>query len=356
LKVIEQSRSQVVPELSIIAVFKAFPNTNIDVMLDSIRKLAIKHEVILITENIEKGAAVKQYLTKLLDFNSNLLSSKMVLMDLETDKGPALIRNVGAVLADSASLLFIDDDAAIWDDITPLLEYLKNNICQGVQPLIVRLSNTETVDSAGDFVKKGRSGLYSAYSKGYGKSLKSIRNDLHIEEVPSMRSAFMMVRKDAFMAVDGFDSTFNFNFEDVDLGWRMVIAGYRLLFVPSIRALHKGGRTANKQTLNEKIVRLSMLNTHAILLKASKYLYWPYILTKFQVTLLKYEFLRIKKQKVDLGCAARDFITMNQLFIERLKQVVLHRQILSEEFHFKGRKKLDDMAKGKRFIYLEPQK
>ena len=78
-----------------------------------------------------------------------------------------------------------------------------------------------TIDSAGDLVKKGRfrhGPIYEAYCRFEGLSLKNLPTNLPIEEVSSLRGAFMLLRKDAFLNAGGFDNTFVFNYEDVDLG------------------------------------------------------------------------------------------------------------------------------------------
>jgi fido (protein-threonine AMPylation protein) len=41
------------------------------------------------------------------------------------------------------------------------------------------------------------------------------------------------------------------------------------------------------------------------------------------------------------------------LFSERFKQALIHRRLLSEKFGFRGRGRFEEMAKGKRFFYLQ---
>lgn len=338
----------VTPDISIIVVNEVFPGKNLEIMLNSTKRITSRYETILITCNIETGLDVEQYLLQLLDYTPNLVKTTIVLLDF--DRGPAYGRNIGAALARSANLLFADDDAMVLDDVTPLLQYLRSGVCQGVQPLILKLTNNAIVDSAGDFVKKSGRIFYYPYSRGAGTYMKTLLNDLYVEEIPSMRSAFMIVQKEAFMAIGGFDVTFNFNLEDVDLGWRMVSAGYKLLFVPTVKALHKGGRTA-APSAHDEVNRLLLLNFHAIHLKITRYSYWPYIFARFQKILLISNFSKIKRRKTAFFDAVRDIIIMNRLFTARVKQALMLRRILAEGFHFRGKEKLEDMAKGKRFIY-----
>jgi GT2 family glycosyltransferase len=100
--------------------------------------------------------------------------------------------------------LFVDDDAAVLDDVASLVEYLNANVCQGIQPLILRFDQA-TVDSAGDFVRKRKASHLIPYSQGFSEPLSSVIGNLKVEEVPSMRSAFMIMRKPSFSSVGGFD-------------------------------------------------------------------------------------------------------------------------------------------------------
>ncbi|GAA0597480.1 glycosyltransferase family 2 protein [Kutzneria viridogrisea] len=51
----------------------------------------------------------------------------------------------------------------------------------------------------------------------------------------------LVIRREAFDSVDGFDSTYFMYFEDVDLGDRMGRAGWLNVYVPSAEVVHLGG-------------------------------------------------------------------------------------------------------------------
>ncbi len=57
-------------------------------------------------------------------------------------------------------------------------------------------------------------------------------------EVSAVTAACMLIRKDAFDAVHGFDETIKVGFGDVDLCLRVLQAGYRVLFCPLARLVH----------------------------------------------------------------------------------------------------------------------
>jgi GT2 family glycosyltransferase len=58
----------------------------------------------------------------------------------------------------------------------------------------------------------------------------------------------MLIRRDVFLAVGGFDPSFFIYFEDVDLGWRLWVLGHRVVFAPRSIVYHKeGGTTGAKR-------------------------------------------------------------------------------------------------------------
>jgi GT2 family glycosyltransferase len=60
-------------------------------------------------------------------------------------------------------------------------------------------------------------------------------------EVFSACAAAALYRRDAVLAAGGFDESFFCYFEDVDLGYRLRLAGHRVWHVPRAHARHIGG-------------------------------------------------------------------------------------------------------------------
>ncbi|KGH48114.1 glycosyl transferase [Modestobacter caceresii] len=58
--------------------------------------------------------------------------------------------------------------------------------------------------------------------------------------------AAMFVRKDVYETVGGFDERFFMFYEDVDLGWRLNLLGWRVRYVPDSIAFHKHHASMNK--------------------------------------------------------------------------------------------------------------
>jgi len=54
-------------------------------------------------------------------------------------------------------------------------------------------------------------------------------------------------RRDIFFKVGGFDTSFLFGYEDIDLGWRLYLTGYKVVYVPQSIIYHKGGGSSREK-------------------------------------------------------------------------------------------------------------
>jgi GT2 family glycosyltransferase len=85
-----------------------------------------------------------------------------------------------------------------------------------------------------------------AWRSGMGLSAMSKPNDPW--EVFSPCAAAAMYNTDAFRLIGGFDEDFFCYMEDVDLGFRLCLAGFRCLTVPEAEVLHVGSATTVKRS------------------------------------------------------------------------------------------------------------
>lgn len=77
---------------------------------------------------------------------------------------------------------------------------------------------------------------------------KANGRDLKPEEIFSPCAAAALYRRDAFLKVGGFDHSYFCYSEDVDLGFRLRLAGYRCLYVPDAIVHHIGAATTGKDS------------------------------------------------------------------------------------------------------------
>lgn len=104
------------------------------------------------------------------------------------------------------------------------------------------------------------------------------RKDSEIPSEPRdagwLSGSCLLVRRDVFTALGGFDPRFFMYFEDVDLGFRLGKGGYRNVYEPSVRVTHTGAHS----TTTESVAMIAAHHTSARLFLAKKYsgpLLWP---------------------------------------------------------------------------------
>lgn len=99
----------------------------------------------------------------------------------------------------------------------------------------------DRLDGAGDaYHISGR-----VWRRGHG--LMTDNHYMHVEEIFSPCAAAALYRRDAFESVGGFDEDFFCYFEDIDLGFRLRLAGHHCLLIPDAVAYHVGSATTGGQ-------------------------------------------------------------------------------------------------------------
>ena len=121
-----------------------------------------------------------------------------------------------------------------------------------VSSKMVQFNNPELIDDAGDDY------TLLAYTKKRGNN-QNLNNFIEVSEIFSSCAGAALYRKDLLEELDGFDSEFFAYMEDVDLGYRARINGYKNLFCPNAVVYHIGSATTGSQ-YNEFKVRLAARN------------------------------------------------------------------------------------------------
>ncbi len=190
--------------------------------LESLKNTDYKnYEIIIIDNNSNDGSV--EFL------NKNYPTVKMI--TLNKNYGFAEPNNIGAKVAKGKYLVFLNNDTKVtpnWlDELVKTLESDKT-IVMGQSLLLFQ---DGSVDSSGDFVDS----LGMAYSK------RDIPEKMRY--ILSPRAACMIVRKDAFLDLGGFDESYFASFEDVELGWKAWLWGFKVMVNPKSIVYHKGGQT-----------------------------------------------------------------------------------------------------------------
>ena len=84
------------------------------------------------------------------------------------------------------------------------------------------------------------------WREGHGNAADA--STLKMKEIFSPCAAAALYRKDAFVEANGFDEDYFCYVEDVDLGFRLRLFGYRCLYVPESVVYHIGSATTGKRS------------------------------------------------------------------------------------------------------------
>ncbi|MEJ8281506.1 glycosyltransferase family 2 protein [Pseudonocardia spirodelae] len=80
------------------------------------------------------------------------------------------------------------------------------------------------------------------------------REDLTERAAGWLSGSCLLLRRSAFDSVDGFDPRYFMYFEDVDLGERLGLAGWRNVYVPSADVVHVGGASTGKPEVSARML------------------------------------------------------------------------------------------------------
>lgn len=154
----------------------------------------------------------------------------------EANLGFAEGNNVAVRGADTPYLVFLNPDAFPTPNwIATLFETAaRHPEAVAIGSTQIRADAEHVFDGTGDVLHA--SGL--AYRSNFGKPHTT---PLPSGETFSACAAAMLVRRDAFEAVGGFDARYFCYFEDVDLGFRLRLNGGRILQSPDAIVAHIGG-------------------------------------------------------------------------------------------------------------------
>ncbi|MBO4238505.1 MULTISPECIES: glycosyltransferase family 2 protein [Pseudonocardia] len=80
------------------------------------------------------------------------------------------------------------------------------------------------------------------------------REDLTERAAGWLSGSCLLLRRTAFDSVDGFDPRYFMYFEDVDLGMRLDLAGWRNVYVPDADVVHVGGASTGKPEVSARML------------------------------------------------------------------------------------------------------
>lgn len=151
--------------------------------------------------------------------------------------------------------------------IEPILSYMESHKdVAACQPKILSYHDKKKFEYAG-----ASGGYIDKYGYPFcrGRVFDSLETDNGQYDTPAdifwASGAAMFVRRDVYVAVGGLDPKFFAHMEEIDLCWRLLSRGYRLVCIPESKVYHVGGATLKKE--NPKKTYLNFRNNLLMMYK-----------------------------------------------------------------------------------------
>ncbi|MDD5660255.1 MAG: glycosyltransferase, partial [Actinomycetota bacterium] len=159
---------------------------------------------------------------------------KVKLIENNDNFGFAKANNQAVEAASGEFIAFLNNDTRVDDKW--LIELLKpvygsfEVVCSGSKVLSFDGKN---IDFAGGMINFEGKGFQIDYGVPVEKDIHNMERYL-----PFVNGGAMLIRKDVFVKAGGFDEDFFAYYEDVDLGWRLWVLGYKVVFAPKSVVYH----------------------------------------------------------------------------------------------------------------------
>lgn len=179
-----------------------------------------------------------------LKVNSQNYSSKVKIIQNDKNCGFSKGNNIGARAARGEYLVFLNSDTEMQDKgLTGMVEFLKNHKTVGILGGRLRNMNGSLQKSAGTFYTLSNVFLMLLGGERSGMLRKS---PSRIMQVDWVSGAFMMMRKELFEKLRGFDENFFMYVEDMEICFRAKKLGFSTYFYPNVNVLHKELGSSNR--------------------------------------------------------------------------------------------------------------
>jgi GT2 family glycosyltransferase len=198
------------------------------------------------------------------------------IVELAGNTGFAKAANIGICKSASPYVALLNADTQIYPDwLSSLLAHLENSPSDiaAINSQLLCMDEPERIDDAGDELS-----WYGAATKRGHKECAADHQEE--KEIFSPCAAACLYRRDFLLKAGGFDARFFAYLEDVDLGLRGRLLGYRYLYLPAAKVLHKGhgaglphSRYVEMITRNRLLLFAKCIPVRLLLRHATKLLY-----------------------------------------------------------------------------------
>lgn len=169
-------------------------------------------------------------------------------IELDINYGFARAVNEGIKASDAEYVILLNNDTKAGAHFAEELLYAIDglNYIFSAQAHMLRYDDSRLTDSAGDYFCV----LGWAFSRGKDKPARRYREDC---EIFSSCAGAAIYRKAVFEKIGYFDEKFFAYLEDVDIGYRAWLNGYRCIFAHKARVLHVGSGASGSRHNSFKV-------------------------------------------------------------------------------------------------------
>jgi GT2 family glycosyltransferase len=198
-------------------------------------------EIIFVDNGSVDGSA--QFIKRIFESDA-----RVKVVELRDNYGYALGNNIGASVARGKYIAFINNDVIVTSNwLNELINTLeKDTIIGAVQGKILRAGSNQ-IDSIGMFIDYFGNIIKIGEKESDGPEFN------RVSEIFSVTGSCFVVRKDAFREIGGFDKNYFLMFEEIDLSWRLRLAGYKIVYIPASTVYHMVGATTKE--IQKRLIR-----------------------------------------------------------------------------------------------------
>lgn len=238
--------------------------------------------------------------------------------------------------AKGTQVLFLNPDTILPEDcLEKCLDFFRMRETCGAL-------GVKMIDGSGYFLKESKRSFPSVSASfykmtGFAKLFPSSEKfsryyaghlpENEINEVDVLAGAFLMIHKRALAIVNGFDEDFFMYGEDIDLSWRVQVAGFKNYYFPATTIIHFKGESTQKDVRSyiERFYGAMQLfvKKHYRNRKGIKLFMRPAIYTSKLVALGGFYLKKIFSSKRKMKAAEREtLIVADQLYFNEMIQLI----------------------------------
>jgi GT2 family glycosyltransferase len=152
--------------------------------------------------------------------------------------------NIGAQKAKGEYFLFLNNDTVVGDNgIMDMVDYMQKNADAAIVGGQLTNMDGSAQSSVGSFYTPFKVFLLMTGMQKYGLLDK---NPEDIAKVDWVKGGLLMIRREVFEALHGFDENIFMYTEDMELCYRAKLHGYHVYFYPHVKVLHEESGSSSR--------------------------------------------------------------------------------------------------------------